>query len=317
MTQINTKYGVLKNVGNITLHENGFLKDCVIYEKVEFNTPCGILIPQYEFTSHRNKTGYSASFYKNGVLRKISLSDITPIITPLGEMPAELITFYESGKIKRVFPLNGQLTAYWEENDEYQLAQDTSFKMPFGEFKAKIIAISFYENEEMKDFTFWPKEVVKIVTPIGETAIRIGISLYSDGSIKSVEPAYQQNVQTPIGMLKAYDLNASGISGDINSLNFTQEGRLKSLITSTNKVTVSSEDNKMCTFSPKQTMDEDGLEVVFLPLKLTFEENIVIFNDSTSYDLDKAQFVIEPYVRKARSLCSDCSSCGQNCGANN
>lgn len=313
MNSINTNYGTLNDVGNVTLHSNGMVKDCVINEKVELDTPYGVLIPQYEFTSHRNKTGYSASFYENGVLRKISLSDITEIITPIGAMPAELIMFYESGKIKRVFPLNGRLSAYWEENDEYQLAKESSFTLPFGEFKAKIIAVSFYESGEVKDFTFWPKEVIKINTPIGETAVRIGISLYSDGSIKSIEPAYQKMIETPIGALKAYDMNANGISGDSNSLNFTQEGSLKSLITSGNKVSVSDDSGVVCTYTPEQTMDVDGLEVTFQPLKLSFEENTVIFNDMTAYELNSTQFIMEPYVRTAHSLCSDCASCGQNC----
>lgn len=315
MKQLRTIYGTLNEVGNVTIHPNGSIKDCVINERVEWNTPYGTLVPQYEFTSHRNKTGYSASFYENGVLRKISLNHITEIVSPIGLMTAELITFYDSGKIKRVFPLNGQLSAYWEESDEYQLAKELSLTFPFGEVKAKIIAISFYENGAIKDFTLWPREVIKMATPLGEIAVRIGVSFYSNQSIKSIEPAYRKIIKTPIGDLKAYDSNANGISGDKNSLNFTQDGSLSSLITSDNKVTVVNDMGLACTYSPKQTTDMDGIEVTFQPLKISFRENNAIFNDSMAYDLNSYQFIIEPYVRTARSLCSDCASCGQNCSS--
>lgn len=311
MKSINTMYGTLNEVENVTLHANGTIKECVIHEKVEFETPHGILIPQYEHSTHRNKAGYSVSFYDNGMLRKISLNDIVEIETTIGKMSAELILFYENGNIKRLFPLNGQLSAYWEENDEYQLAQEQSFSFPFGNFKAKIISISFYENGAVKDLTFWPKEMIRITTPLGEAAVRIGISLYLDGSIKSIEPAYPLTVQTPIGTLKAYDFNANGISGDINSLNFTQEGAIKSFVTSSNKVIVANDTNII--YSPEQSMDEDGLEVAFEPLKIDLLDNTVSFNDAISYDLNSTQFIIEPYIRTAHSLCSDCASCGQNC----
>ncbi|MFA9377600.1 MAG: hypothetical protein ACERKZ_12695 [Lachnotalea sp.] len=317
MTTINTNYGILNDVDNVTFHTNGMVKDCVINEEVEFETPCGVLIPQHEFTSHRNKTGYSASFYETGILRKISLSDVTQVMTPSGLMPAELIMFYKSGKIKKVFPLNGKLSAYWEEDDEYQLAKESIFVLPFGEVKAKIIAITFYEDGAIRDLTFWPKEVIKIATPIGETAVRIGFSLYPDGNIKSIEPAYQSAIQTPIGEIKAFDMEASGISGDTNSLNFTQEGKIKSLITSINKVIISNDNGETSIYSPEQSIDIDGLEVAFVPLKITFEDNAVIFNDTETCDINHAQFKIEPYIKKAHSMCSDCASCGQSCGTTN
>ncbi len=311
MKTYNTKYGMLNPMGEYVLHKNGRIKDSVLLDKVELKTPYGTLIPQYEYADHRRKYIYSVSFYENGTLRRISLNNKTEIITPIGSMTAELITFYESGKIKRLFPLNGHISAYWEENDEYQLAKEEVFEFSFGKFKTKIIAISFYENGAVKDLTLWPKEVVKIQTSLGEMGVRIGIALYPDGSIKSVEPAYSKVIKTPIGTIKAFDSNATGISGDNNSLVFSKEGTIHSLVSSGVKVAVQqNETDKPIIYSPEQELDEDGIEICFQTLKMKFDENDVQFNEGEKYDLHTNKFMIGPYIRSAPNQCSDCASCG-------
>lgn len=313
MKSYNTRYGTLTIIDDGTTHNNGSLKDATLHEEVELITPYGTLIPQYEFTDHRKKYIESISFYENGMLRRISLNDKTEITTPIGTMFAELVTFYESGSIKRVFPLNGKLSAYWEEEDEYLLAKEASFQLPFGKIKAKVIAISFYENGAIKDFTFWPKEIILVQTPIVETRVRIGMALYPDGSIKSVEPAFPIDVNTPIGKIKAYDFEANGICGDQNSLNFTREGELESLITSGTTVTVCRDNMDSKTYSPEQEVDVDGLEVNFIPLKIEFQQNGVCFNDEMTYDIQENSFILEPYRKTSPNKCSDCSSCSQGC----
>lgn len=311
MKTYQTKYGMLHGIGEFTLHSNGNLMECVLNDRIELDTSHGTLIPQYDFSNQRKKNNYCISFYGNGSLRKISLNNQTDIMTSIGVMSAELITFYESGNIKRLFPLNGQLSAYWEENDEYQLAKEMSFEFPFGNFKAKIIAISFYENGNVKDFTLWPKEEITIHTPLGECCLRIGLSLYPDGSLQSVEPAYPFEVQTPIGVITAFDVNANGICGDKNSLEFTPEGKLISLITSSSKIIVCNESNTRCIYSPEQENDIDGLEISFLPLSVELKENTIIFNDKAECDLHDNKFLIETYHSTVKNMCSDCSSCGQ------
>lgn len=308
-----TKYGILHGIGEFTLYDNGNLRECVLNDRVELKTSYGILIPQYDFSNQRKKNNYCVSFYKNGALRRISLNEKTDILTPIGIMSAELVTFYENGTIKRLFPLNGQLSAYWEENDEYQLAKEMSFECSSGKFKTKIIAISFYETGAIKDFTFWPKEKITINTPLGECRTRIGLSLYPDGSIQSLEPAFPIEIQTPIGIIPAFDINANGICGDKNSLNFTPEGKLKSLTTSSSKVTVSKEAESSYLYSPEQEKDIDGLEVTFIPLTIELGANRIIFNGTAEHDFNESRFLIEPYRSTVKSQCSDCSSCNQ-CG---
>ncbi|HWT77115.1 MAG TPA: hypothetical protein VN258_20630 [Mobilitalea sp.] len=312
MEAYTTKYGKLKGIGLYTIHDNGILKDCTFDEKVDLHTPYGILTPQYTY-DYRKKNNYALSFYSDGTLRRISLEQATDLLTPIGPLSAELLTFYDNGSIKRLFPLNGQISAYWEEKDEYQLAKETSFHFAFGRMNAKIIAISFYEDGNVKDLTFWPKQKIKVQTPIGSVQVRIGLSLYPDGSLRSVEPAYPTKISTPIGALLAYDKNASGISGDRNSLCFTPDGKLSSVATSGNRITVIGEDNHTVTHSPVQEADEDGVELSFQPMVVEFEQDYAVFNHTTRYPVSTYKFNIEPYRVTAVNLCDDCESCGKQC----
>jgi antitoxin component YwqK of YwqJK toxin-antitoxin module len=307
-----TSYGVLDHMGAYVLHTNGNIKDCVLLEKTELVTAYGTLIPQYEYADHRRKHIYSISFYETGVLRRIALNNQINILTPIGIMTAELITFHENGSIKRLFPLNGQISAYWDETDEYRLAKEELFEFPFGKFTTKIIAISFYENGAVKNLTLWPQEIIKIRSPLGEMKVRIGISLYPDGKIKSVEPAYPIVIKTPIGPIIAYDVNANGITGDRNSLIFTKEGSVQALITSEMNVVVSGYGlDSPITFSPEQEVDEDGTEVCFHNLKIEFNETSIRFNNGEEFSLHSNHFTLEPYIRLIPSQCTDCASCGR------
>lgn len=307
-----TKYGTLTDIGLHTTYENGSLQDCIFNEPIELSTSYGIMIPQYT-TDYRKKRHYAVSFYPEGSLRRISLEQATEVTTSIGTLNAELITFYKSGNIKRIFPLNGQLTAFWEENDEYELANKLPLDLSFGKLNTKTIAISFYEDGKIKDLTFWPKEKIKVQTPLANINVRIGISLYPNGSLKSLEPAYPTKLSTPIGALLAYDKNANGISGDINSLNFTSDGVLCCLTTSGNIITVITSTHQEISYSPKQEVDVDGIELSFHPLLIEFDQGHVIFNHTDRYDINSCSFIISSYEATAISQCEDCESCEKPC----
>jgi hypothetical protein len=306
MKTYTSKYGEISGIGSFETYPDGMLKECTVHNKIHLETKYGLLTPQYEYDSVRKKYINSISFYKAGSLSRISLNEQTEVTTSVGAIPAELITFYENGNIKRLFPLNGHLSAYWEEKDEYELAEEYSFNFPFGSFKAKIIAISFYESGEVKDLTLWPKETISILTPLGMQRLRIGFSLYPNGSIKSFEPFLPVEVKTTAGIIKAFDVNASGISGDKNSINFYESGELKSLITSTTKVVVTAfSKGTTCEYSPEYNSN-DSLET-FKTLKVEFENNKIRFNDNDEYDIDKYDFITEKVNFSEPRQCSDCS----------
>lgn len=312
MKTYQTQYGILKGIGLYTLDDNGVLLDCTLNEQVSLNTPYGVLMPQYT-NNHRRKQHYALSFYPNGTLRRMSLEHTTDISTPIGRIPAELITYYPGGSIKRIFPLNGQLSGYWEEEDEYTLTKELTFDLPAGKIQARVIAVSFYENGNIKDFTFWPVVKLKVATPLGTMSIRIGYSLYPDGTVKSIEPAYPTKIMTPIGAILAFDKNASGISGDVNSLNFTKAGSLQALATSGNIITVKTSDNQRITYTPSQEIDPDGEEIAFRPLILAFEGEQVIFNRTDRYHIPTNEFHIEPYHSTVILPCGNCSACKSQC----
>lgn len=306
-----TNNGEITGVNQFTLYGNGNLKECAPEASNCLDLPIGMLIPQFEYSEVRRKQAPSLTFYESGMLRRIALNHQTEVTTSVGSISAELITFYESGSIRRVFPLNGQLTAYWEENEEYALAKSRSFEFPFGKFETKVIALHFYEDEKVKGLTLWPQEEINVITPFGEQKVRIGITLYPDGSIQSFEPANPIELTTPIGTITAYDENADGITGDQNSLNITQEGMIKSLITSGTKVTIWENDKKIRIYSPKAFYDMDGLEINFLPLMIEFDNERVCL-DGDWYDQKAYRFTAEPYIRDRSKLCTDCSAC-QGC----
>lgn len=306
-----TKYGVIGPLGIHSQYMNGNLKDCVLEDKIEIMTEYGTLTPQYDFSSFRKKLVSSMSFYEDGTLRRISLNNPTKVKTPIGIREAELLTFYECGAIKRLFPLNGHLSAYWEEEDEYELAKEDSFDLPCGKITTKVISVYFYKDGGIKSLTFWPREIISVLTPIGGVQVRIGVSFYQDGRIHSLEPASPTFIKTPIGIIQAFDENANGILGDNNSLILSKDGTLCSLITSTQRIIVKNLESKAQTiYSPSQELEEDGEEIWFRPLKIEFEKGSVRLNDGERIDISQHQFMIQPYHKIGFSPCSNCASCG-------
>ncbi|GIM29955.1 hypothetical protein CPJCM30710_26210 [Clostridium polyendosporum] len=316
MKEVTTKYGVLKGIYFIDQYPDGEIRDCTLNELNELKTLYGNLIPQFTDDSERRKRSVSLSFYSNGNLKSISLQNQIELHTSIGTLPAEFISFYEDGSIKRILPLNGNLSGYWTEEDEYNLAKDFELNFSFGKFTKKIIGIQFYENGEPKNITLWPQERVILQSPIGTAVGRIGISLYPDGKLKSFEPYKPISVDTSIGKVIAYDINAIGVNGDINSLKFYNDGEVKALVTSNNKIEVTDKNNNKRVYKPDlkpSLLDEESMDII--PLTIEFYQNKVRFNNSTEheYDIDQCKFSIETLPLQIGGACSGCSTCS-GCG---
>jgi len=221
MNAVLTKYGDLKGVVSAEFYSNGILKECILDEYNEIYINYGKLVPSYENEGVRKKYTKSVSFYETGEIKSIALQKQKPINTRIGIIPAEFITFYPSGNIKRIFPLNGKISGYWTEDDEYNLAEEFKLNFEVGVFKTKFISLQLYDNQEMKSITLWPKERIKLSLPIGDVEVKTGISFYKGGKIKSLEPSKPILINTPIGSINAYDTTALGIHGDSNSLCFS------------------------------------------------------------------------------------------------
>ena len=218
----------------VTAHStfsNGVMRDCTLDEPNVISTSVGELIPRYEKLEVRTKPGQSVSFYKSGALRTVYLEDQTEIDTPIGPLKAELVSFYEDGSLNTVFQLNGQLSYAWTENDEAGLAEEWSLDFDFDRITTKLISLRFYPTGEIRSLTLWPGESLMLKTPIGKRLVRTGIRLHPNGALASFEPAVPMMIDTPIGPVSAYDVDAFTVDGDQNSVRFDQTGRLEHVMT--------------------------------------------------------------------------------------
>lgn len=314
MNSILTKYGNLKGIISPEFHFNGSLKECMLGEYNELKTSYGSLIPNYEDDGLRRKYTRAVSFYESGGLKSISLQDQRLISTKVGVIPAELITFYSSGSIKRIFPLNGKITGYWSEDDEYNLAEEIKLKFPIGILKTKFIGLGLYEDQRVKSITLWPKDTVDIVLPMGNIEARIGVSFYDDGKIKSLEPSSPTLIDTPIGSIMAYDTTAMGITGDSNSLYFLEDGTVKSLTSSTDEIEITDKEGNKTVVKhilKKNLFNNDVMDVI--PLKIEFFGNKVRFNndENCEYEVNENTFIIKHKQLNLNQCgnCGDCKAC--------
>ncbi|MBL4930896.1 hypothetical protein [Clostridium paridis] len=307
--EINTKYGVIKGMSSTIYYNNGQLKECILTEKNILETSYGQLIPQYEYDEVRKKYINSLSFYENGSLKVISLNENTNIKIKNKYFSAEKITFYDNGYIKRLFHLNGKLTAYWSEENEYKLAQEYDFHFRFGSFKSKFMTLQFYENEKIKSITLWPKDNILIKANEQDIKIRIGISLYENGSIKSCEPSDLTKIITPIGNINAYDYSAIGIHGENNSLKFYDNGNIKSISTSTDRIEVYDSYGVQAIYTPVEKSNLFNKNIKdLIPLVIKFYNDAVYINGD-EYKLNKYRFIVNNNYRKLKIKNYDCSSC--------
>lgn len=111
-------------------------------------------------------------------------------------------------------------------------------------------------------------------TPLGPLLARVGVSFRSDGSLRSLEPASPQRVPTPAGDVQAYDLDAVGISGDVNSLGFGPDGRVERVSTNLTQIAASGPRGQSRLFAPglRESLCGDS-ESEPVPLRLEFGEN--------------------------------------------
>ncbi len=306
----------LKGIASFYCYENGAVRDCILNEENLIPTRYGNFIPRYGPEEIRRKYKPSISFYRSGAVKSLSLEQQAYIMTPLGAFPAELITFYESGSLKRLFPLNGKISGYWTEADEEKLCRKFSFSLPFGSFNARIISLCFYENGNLKALTLWPGETVILKKQNDLFLVRTGFSLYEDGSLKSFEPAYEMPISTPIGWITAFDENALGISGENNSICFKKDGSLHSLVTSSSKIAVKNKDGIIDVIEPIVKPDpiEEGKSIL-IPLRIFFEGDCVRFEEERTkvFDLLTSKFTVLNISSETRYglSCGDCSSCSR------
>ncbi|MDR3154430.1 MAG: hypothetical protein LBW85_09230 [Deltaproteobacteria bacterium] len=228
---LQTPAGRLAGAGALERYPNGALRGVILLERNEVSVPgLGTFTPSYRHGDARSKRAHSVFFYPSGRLKGLRLDRQAALRLPsVGAVPAEKLTFYESGAVKRVFPLDGRISGYWTERDERSLAEPLSLSLPCGEFSCLVSSLRFHESGAVSSVTLWPGENVEIAAGGRLYRVRIGFSLDEAGNLSSLEPARPTLVPTPLGELEAFDPEAVGIVADRNSLELDPSGGVTAL----------------------------------------------------------------------------------------
>lgn len=312
---IKTNYGVLTGEYGVVYHNNGTLKECAVEEECTLNTKFGMLIPKYQVTEARTKHRNAVGFYETGVLKSIYLENKTSIPTAIGNMDAELVTFYENGAVHRIFPLFGQVSGFWSEEEEKNLAQNIIIDMPEVHMENKVSCICFYMGGAVKSISFYSEDMVTATIAENGYQVRIGISFYESGKIKTLEPAIHSEVKTPIGTIFAYDNNPIGIHGDDNSLKFNEDGSIKKVKTVAAAIKITDKDaNSMVVKAMEKPSMLEIDKYVIVPISIEFFNDKIEITDSDkvkkyySYK-DYSIAVLNNDQNVLMNTCTDCASC--------
>ena len=250
MDTLDTRYGSLSADGPVERHPDGGLRAAFLVAPFALDTTAGRLTPQHSSDDSRRMFKPPLTFHPNGQVRSVPLETRTVVHTPVGPLPAELITFHENGAIARVFPLNGKLSGYWTEADEGGLAEPLRIATPIGTLAAKFVAVAFDPAGRLRSLTLWPGEEIVVRAPCGNVPVRLGLSFHAGGTVCSLEPARPLEVSTPVGSIWAYDPDAVGISGDDNSLVFDGDGQVVRVATVRSSVLAQLPDGSRQELSP-------------------------------------------------------------------
>lgn len=307
----------IDNIDGITsfnTYSNGKIETCIVNKPNVVSTEYGDLIPRYNKPGIRDKELKSISFYESGEIRSIDLDTQTDVLTPLGKLPAELVTFYEDGSLESIFPLNGQIGFGWSEKEEKSLAQTVSFDFPFGSFETKPIGLRFYKSGELKSLIIWPDEVIEINSPVGKIPVRIGFKLYETGKIESLEPALPIKIKTPIGDITTYDITAVGVDADFNSLRFYENGSISHIVMSGDIVVKNKTDGSRKIFSSGTRLGLTDDFSIKVPISITFFDDRVLIDDGSlceSFEISVCDFLLLPdYSMVAGGSCAgECDGC--------
>ena len=281
MPVISTPFGIIETLSRTEFFPDGSLHSCIASRACPLSTPLGTLVPQFTASTLRKRQLPAISFHPNGMIRNLPLEEAVMISTPLGEISAEQVTFYDSGAVKRVFPLNGTVNGYWTEEDEAALARPLALDTPMGPVEVAPVCVYFSPEGNLRSLTLWPGTVIDVPTPLGSIPARTGIAFYDSGALRSVEPARPVAVSTPVGELLAFDQDALGVCGDMNSLRFRENGALKGLATSVHAFDVELENGRRKNLTPplrRHPCDDDRMEAG--PMVLEFRPGLVIFSSA-------------------------------------
>lgn len=197
----------------------------------------------------RRKNRPAREFYLSGAPFSQYFEERTEIsvpeeIFPEGKVAAELVTWYESGAVKRIFPLYGQISAYWSEEDEFSLFGDSiPMRIP-GNGICRVFPedVYLYESGKLRAITLWKRTTLTIQTKqYGPIRTHFGAEFYESGALKSIEPAFGTRISVDGRTISVYDPDVLRLHAEHNSLQFDERGSVISWKEFTGKPRVLSE----------------------------------------------------------------------------
>lgn len=181
----------------------------------------------------------------------------------MDEYQAELLTFYEDGSIKRLFPLYGQISSYWSVEDESQDAPEYVFTINGQQKKIRPQCIYFYPSGKIRSITLWPNDTLTVDTSKGPVTTNLGVELYEDSKVKSIEPVLGTVLETRYGKVKPFMIRKHMMHSEGSSTVFDENGDLVSLATLNTGVEVEGQIYKASSYRTPLVIffSEDGLRI--------------------------------------------------------
>ena len=187
-------------------------------------TRYGELTPYGGASDYRKKYRTAVDHYKDGSVKSVYLQEPVELRFPAGVYQAELITFYEDGSAKRVFPLYGQISAYWSIEEEVENAPYYDFEVSGEILRIRPQCILFYPSGKIRAVTLWPGDEISVLTPVGRIRSKLGFELYESCALRSIEPVYGTVINTPEGEIRPYRYRPVMMHAENATLGFTEDG---------------------------------------------------------------------------------------------
>lgn len=309
MITLQTKYGLLKGVLHSSAGPTGDVESVMLTEPNMLHLPMATWVPLYKVEDHGRRKETPILFYPDGSLKSMPLQASSMVNLTCGTVAAELVTFYPSGEIRRVFPTAGKLSGYWTEDHEYEYSPVCEICVLGETIRAKIINLHFYQSGALQSITLWPKERIALPFVGGPLGIRSGVSFYANGALKSYEPAEPVLVDTPIGKIMAYDNQPLGVTADVNSLQFSPEGVVTAVTTVSSRVRIFPSEGMPAELAPYkvQSFCEEA-DTELRALHIRFQDGVVQFQGAITEEFPLKGSEFETIHISSRVSASCCQS---------
>ena len=190
------------------------------------NTRYGNLLPCSGASDYRKKHRCAVCLYDSRALKSVYLEEPQVLSFPAGDFQTELITFYEDGNAKRIFPLYGQISAYWSIEEEVETAPYYDFEIKGETIHVRPQCLYFYPSEKLRAVTIWPCDEIEVPTPVGSIRTKLGFELYESGALRSIEPVYGTVLSTPQGDIRPFRFRPVMMHAENATLKFTEQGEI-------------------------------------------------------------------------------------------